>query len=188
MQSFLDIAVITLGWAMIASFAWSMKNHFVVAGFPLGARLVSLAVFGCGMALTWTLAVTEQPLPYLVAGLAAQAAAGGLFWWAIASSRRARLRFIFDADKPASLVTDGPYRMIRHPFYASYLLFWAGWSLSSASLWAVAILAYFAFAYTVAAKEEEDNFASSPLADEYRRYRRTAGRFLPRLRSIAAGA
>lgn len=182
MQTFMDICVVSLAWIMIASFAWSMKNHFVAGTFPLGARLVSIAFFMCALALTWTLFVADQPMTFLVAGLGLQAASCGLFWWAIVASRSARLRYVFDEGKPASLVTDGPYGRIRHPFYTSYMLFWIGWSLASASPWAIAIVAYFAFAYTAAAREEEQNFARSPLADEYSRYRAMTGRFLPRMR------
>jgi protein-S-isoprenylcysteine O-methyltransferase Ste14 len=182
MQAFLDLCVVALAWIMIGSFAWSMKNHFVAGTFPLGARLVSVAFFVCALALTWTLAVAEQPISFLVAGLGFQAASCGLFWWAIRASRTARLRYVFDADKPASLVTEGPYERIRHPFYTSYILFWIGWSLASASPWAIAIVAYFAFAYTAAAREEEQNFARSPLAEDYTRYSAVTGRFLPRMR------
>ena len=181
MHSFLDISVVTLGWVMVASYIWSTKNHFSAERFPLGAKLVSAAVIGCALALSWTMAVADQPLPFALAGLALQGLSAALFWWAIAASRAARLRFAFDTDKPAGLLTDGPYGRIRHPFYASYLLFWTGWSLASTSPSSAAIVAFFAFAYTMAAREEELNFARSPLADDYGRYRSVTGRFLPRL-------
>lgn len=182
MHTFLDICVIVLGWAMVASYIWSTKHHFSAERFPLGAKLVSVAVIGCALALSWTMAIAEQPLPFVLAGLALQATSAALFWWAIAVSRAARLRFVFDADKPAGLLTEGPYGRIRHPFYASYLLFWTGWSLASAAPSSAAIVAFFAFAYTAASQEEERGFARSALADEYRRYRQVAGRFWPRLR------
>jgi protein-S-isoprenylcysteine O-methyltransferase Ste14 len=182
MQTVLDFSVNVLGWAMIASFAWSMKHHFDSGAFPLGAKLLSGAVIGCGLALGWTLSTAEQPLVLLLAGLALQGLGGALFWWAIAASRAARLRFVFDADTPSGLITAGPYRLIRHPFYASYLLFWIGWSLASASPFASAIVAFFAFAYTAASSTEEQSFARSALADDYRRYRAATGRFWPRLR------
>lgn len=181
MHSFLDISVVTLGWVMVASYIWSTKNHFSAERFPLGAKLVSAAVIGCALALSWTMAVADQPLPFALAGLALQGLSAALFWWAIAASRAARLRFAFDTDKPAGLLTDGPYGRIRHPFYASYLLFWTGWSLASASPSSAAIVAFFAFAYTAAAQEEERNFAHSPLADDYGRYWAVTGRFWPRL-------
>lgn len=180
MHTLLDICVVVAGWVMVSSYIWSTKHHFAAERFPLGAKLVSAAVIGSALALTWTLAVTEQPLAFLLGGLTLQAMSAGLFWWAIAASRAARLRFVFDADKPASLITEGPYGRIRHPFYASYLLFWAGWALASASPWAIAIVAYFALSYTLAAREEERSFAGSPLADDYRRYRAVTGRFWPK--------
>lgn len=109
MHSLLDISVVTLGWVMVASYIWSTKNHFSAERFPLGAKLVSAAVIGCALALSRTMAVADQPLPFALAGLALQGSSAALFWWAIAASRAARLRFVFDADRPARLLTDGPY-------------------------------------------------------------------------------
>lgn len=181
MQTFLDVSVIVLGWTMVASYIWSTKNHFSAERFPLGAKLVSAAVIGSALALTWTVSMAEQPPLFALAGLTLQALSAALFWWAIAASRAARLRFVFDADNPAGLLTAGPYGKIRHPFYTSYTLFWTGWALASASPSSAAIVAFFAFAYTAAAREEERNFARSTLAAEYGRYRAVTGRFVPRL-------
>lgn len=181
MQTFLDISVVVLGWAIVASYVWSTKHHFAAERFPLGAKLISAGAIGSALALTWTMAAVDQPPAFALAGLTLQGLGAALFWWAIAASRAARLRFVFDADKPGRVLTDGPYRMIRHPFYTSYLLFWAGWALASASASSAAILAFFAFAYTVAAREEEHNFSTSALAEEYGRYRQATGQFWPRM-------
>ncbi|MDP3896579.1 MAG: methyltransferase, partial [Mesorhizobium sp.] len=172
----LDIVVVVVGWAMVASYVWSTKHHFSADHFPLGAKLVSAAVIGCALALSWTTLTAEQPVWFTLAGLALQLLSAGLFWWAIAASRAASLRFAFDPSKPAGILTDGPYRMVRHPFYTSYLLFWTGWAVVSASPSSAAIIAFFAFAYAAAAIEEEQDFASSALAEDYGRYRAVTGR------------
>lgn len=184
MQLFLDICIVVLGWAMVASYVWSTKHHFTADHFPLGAKLVSAAVIGCALALSWTTVMADQPIGFTLAGLALQVLSAGLFWWAIAASRAASLRFAFDPSEPAGILTDGPYRMVRHPFYTSYLLFWTGWAVVSASPSSAAIVAFFAFAYTAAAREEEQNFARSALAEEYGRYRAVTGRFWPRVRAL----
>ncbi len=43
------------------------------------------------------------------------------------------------------VMTSGPYRVVRHPMYAAYLLSWCGFFLASPSLWNAAVYG-FAFA------------------------------------------
>jgi protein-S-isoprenylcysteine O-methyltransferase Ste14 len=99
------------------------------------------------------------------------------------ASREGALHFAFDVENPVSLVTAGPYRYVRHPFYTSYLIFWTGLALGTWSLWAVPVLVLMAVLYTVAARGEEGKFANSPMAAEYAAYRTRTGMFWPRLRS-----
>ena len=87
-----------------------------------------------------------------------------LFWWAIVTSRKARLRFAFAPDDPHSLLTDGPYGYVRHPFYTSYIIFWIGWGIATWSIWAVVPVAGIAILYVFAALDEEKKFSRTPLA------------------------
>jgi protein-S-isoprenylcysteine O-methyltransferase Ste14 len=74
----------------------------------------------------------------------------------------------------------GPYRRIRHPFYASYVLFFLA-SLLMMPTWPVLVTVLYLFAminYTAAREEAElvEKFGS-----EYEAYLADTGRFFPRL-------
>ncbi|KXV79325.1 protein-S-isoprenylcysteine methyltransferase, partial [Gluconobacter japonicus] len=53
-----------------------------------------------------------------------------LFWWTIATTRRNRPDVAHHDAAPHQLYCTGPYRIVRHPFYLAYLLFWIGTALS----------------------------------------------------------
>lgn len=54
--------------------------------------------------------------------------AGGILLggWSIYVMRKSRLRILPDPASNAVLITNGPYRLIRHPMYTAVLLFCAG--------------------------------------------------------------
>ena len=60
-------------------------------------------------------------LSYLLLGLSF-----ALIAWAIGTMRKSKLRVSPMPDAKATLVTDGPYKFIRHPMYTSILLGSAG--------------------------------------------------------------
>ena len=85
-----------------------------------------------------------------------------------------------DDDAPAHLVTYGPYRRIRHPFYTSFLLAFAA-AVAYFPHWGTLLgLAYAVVALNLTAGREERRLAASEFGEEYRRYLDRTGRFLPR--------
>lgn len=106
----------------------------------------------------------------------------GLFWWAVLATRKARPYAAFVADQPRFLCEAGPYRIVRHPFYMSYVLCWIGTSLATAGLRSWVMPAAMGVIYLGLALQEERKFCGSDLADAYSRYRSNTGMFLPRLR------
>ena len=90
---------------------------------------------------------------------------------------------ILEIRKGHTLVTDGPYRFIRHPMYAAIFLIGIGVSLLSAN-WIVA-LSYMmptASLYLVRVSDEEEMMIGQ-FGDEYREYMRRTGRLTPKLRT-----
>jgi protein-S-isoprenylcysteine O-methyltransferase Ste14 len=147
---------------------------------PPGALLVSLAVVTttlAGLALLWG---GPKLVPAMAAGLVLQALSLVLFWRAVIASHAAGLHFAFDTEPPVSLVRLGPYRVVRHPFYTSYLLFWMGLAIASWSPWSVLLVVLMAAIYVSAARGEERKFAATGFADAYQVYRHEVGMFWPR--------
>jgi protein-S-isoprenylcysteine O-methyltransferase Ste14 len=83
--------------------------------------------------------------------------------------------------KGHTLVTDGPYRYIRHPMYASIFLIGIGVSLLSANgIVALAYLMPVTSMYLVRVSDEEEMMVEQ-FGDEYRDYMRRTGRLVPKL-------
>ena len=100
-----------------------------------------------------------------------------LFWWAVPQAEKSRLNIAFTDKKPETLLADGPYRYVRHPFYASYLLYWVAGALISDWMWAsVVVMGSF---YLAALRQEEESFRSSHLADCYETYKKRTGALVP---------
>ena len=147
---------------------------------PLGMQAVSAASL---LAFAWFLYGLSTGLEgWRLAAFALCVTSLLLFWWCIVHTRRKRFTLAFSPDAPAFLDTSGPYRLARHPFYLSYLIFWVATALANPGLLSWAVPTVMAGFYVVAATKEEAKFADSVLEGEYRRYRARTGMFLPRLR------
>lgn len=173
------IAAVSIG--VIAQYAWSLKAHFTSPKMPDGAKIISLAVALTGVLYMLALWFFSQPPAAQIAGLLIQLSSVALFWWAISASKKARLRFAFDKEAPASLLQEGPYAHVRHPFYTSYILFWTGWAIATWTLWAAPPLVFLIAVYVRAARDEENSFSSTAFAAAYADYRKRAGLFWPKL-------
>ena len=81
------------------------------------------------------------------------------------------------------LVTDGPYRYVRHPIYTALIAIAVGTTLVFRSylLLVLTVLSIFAHLWWAAT---EERLLGSPegLGDDYRTYASRTGRFLPRVR------
>lgn len=181
MQLIFDVLLTALSIFVIGTHAVVGKSHFKSREMPPGANLVAVAVLlalAVYLLLLWT---HESPLAAQLFGLGAGLISLWLFHRTVAASRDGALHFAFDVEHPVSLVTAGPYRLVRHPFYTSYLLFWTGMAISTWSLWALPVLLLIVGMYTLAARDEERKFSSSTMSAEYAAYRSRTGMFLPRL-------
>jgi protein-S-isoprenylcysteine O-methyltransferase Ste14 len=79
--------------------------------------------------------------------------------------------------RTGELVTQGPYRLARHPIYGGGILFFAGWALFSAPLALVGVVALTALWHRKSALEERLLAERFPDYDAYRRA--TPRRFVP---------
>jgi len=164
-----------------AAFIWGRYRVFRVGNrTPAGVRLIEASASASilvGSGLIVTRDGFSPGLDLLAVILAISSAA--LFAWGVATVRRGRLTAAFSTDAPAELITDGPFRYVRHPFYVSYLVCHLQAVLLSRSGWALLPLLWMAGIYIRAALLEERKFLNGPLADEYHQYAAKTGRFIP---------
>jgi protein-S-isoprenylcysteine O-methyltransferase Ste14 len=178
----LDLLTTAVAVAVLAQYSWSMRGHFSSKGMPQGAILIAVVVLAATaflLVLQWLL---PQPPWAVLLGLAVELGSLVLFWAAIRASRNARLRLAFDEENPDTLVTEGPYRYLRHPFYTSYLIFWAGWAIAVWSPWSLLPLLAIVVIYVTAARGEERKFEKTALARDYQAYKQRTGFLWPRFR------
>jgi protein-S-isoprenylcysteine O-methyltransferase Ste14 len=147
-----------------------------------------LLVVGIAMLLSWT-----GVLPANFAGLirVREAAvvvlvlASTVLMAYTAGSHRVRLSLWHQPEAaPVGIVTSGPYRLVRHPFYVSFHLtllagFAAvpGWLTGAAQLFGIAAL-------RITAIGEERRLLQSEFGAGYAEYRQRTGRFVPRITSF----
>lgn len=147
-----------------------------------------LVVVGPGWAyegwLNWT---TDLDIPVQVVGLVLWA--GGVLAGLWASRVIRKYLAVSGLTVNHQLVTDGPYRYVRHPVYTSLMAIAIGTALVFRSnlLIAVAIASIAAHRWWASAEEE---LLRSPegFGDDYRSYESSTGRFLPRLRRVSRSA
>ena len=171
------------------SFLWGRISFFRIDG-PTSAAVRLIEVSGTlSVAVGIALVVNRHGASVWPdrAALMLVALSALLFAWGVRTVGRHRLTAAFSNDAPLELITSGPFRYLRNPFYASYLLAHAVPVMASRSAWSWLPLVWMAAIYTRAAQSEERKFLASPWAHDYRQYSARAGRFFPRW-PVAGGA
>lgn len=166
------LAYMLLWFSCFSSFAWATRRHFRNTGAYTGGMRLTLGL-GTFFALLQAGAIASGMRS--PAALALYAASLALFWWTIAATRGKGFGACYASLSSLALVTTGPYRWVRHPFYCSYLLAWVAGAFLHPAL-VVAPLAMYVL-YRRAAVDEEMQLADGPFGEEYRRYMRGTGRF-----------
>jgi protein-S-isoprenylcysteine O-methyltransferase Ste14 len=143
----------------------------------LGADLLSVA---WAINPSW-IAWSTLPLPLWLrwAGVAFGLVAVGLGYVAHRTLRTSYIATLKTLD-PHRLVLQGLYRWVRHPMYTSFFALLATSALLTAS-WLVGGLGVVYSLLIVGRVAEEEGMLLDYFGEDYRRYMRHAGRFLPRL-------
>jgi protein-S-isoprenylcysteine O-methyltransferase Ste14 len=181
-------------WAALASvtvvsatFVASMGAFFRPRRGSIALRLtLSTSTFG-SIAVILVALGRRESIGFLefTTGACLMSASYGLFWWALLAHQQGRPSAAFALDPPDRLVVRGPYRFIRHPFYAAYVIAAFGGAAYVSMWWIWGVPTWLALLYLQAALNEEATILHSDLGPQYRAYCETAGRFLPRLRTAA---
>ena len=104
-----------------------------------------------------------------------------LYEWARRTIRNRGFQIAWSDRTPGELCAAGPYAHVRHPVYLSYVLAFLALLVAFPGLPALAIVLFNAALYRHAAAADERSLIASPLGNEYARYRRATGMFLPKL-------
>jgi protein-S-isoprenylcysteine O-methyltransferase Ste14 len=169
-----------VGLVYFLSISVATRQHFRSQRYPLGMYVISVLSL-VGLATFLVIAFRAQ-LIFAGASLALIVAAQGLFFWAVRHSRNRNLTLAMDTDMQSeSIIRTGPWRYMRHPFYASYMIFWLACALATQHIISVIVFLTLSAIYTYSALREERVLSSGPLRKDYIEYRETVGFFYPRL-------
>lgn len=172
-------------------FARRMRHAKAVDKSSLDDRLLILLV-GLGQVALPCIVVTQpllafaarpQPEACTVAGVVVMLAGLRLFWRSHADlGRNWSVTLELNADH--RLVTEGLYREVRHPMYASFLVLGVGQALLVAN-WIAGLSGLASVALLMAVRlPREEAMMIERFGDEYRDYRRRVGAVLPRGRRV----
>jgi protein-S-isoprenylcysteine O-methyltransferase Ste14 len=114
-------------------------------------------------------------------GVALSVVAAGLLIWTV-RTLGPNLTDTVVTRREHTLVTSGPYRWVRHPFYDA-----AGLAILASSLtatnWFVLLTGGLAFALMIVRTRTEEQHLIARFGQSYRAYMERTGRFVPRIRA-----
>lgn len=147
------------------------------AGLALALGLIAFLIDPSWMA--WS----SLPLPRAVrtAGIVLMALACGLLFWTF-HTLGPNLTDTVVTRKQHTLVTHGPYRWVRHPFYGFVALLVLGSSLAAAN-WFVLAAGVALFTLMIIRTRTEEEKLIARFGDAYQTYMNQTGRFFPKRRT-----
>ena len=148
-------------------------------------RVVALFAYGSIIAflvdpayMTW--ASVRLPIGLRWAGVMLCGTSGVLWIWTF-HSLGPNLTDTVVTRRAHTLVTSGPYRWVRHPFYGCVALFTIGAAMAAANWFMAVTGALCVFLLVVRTRTEEEHLLAR-FGATYGSYRASTGRFLPRFR------
>lgn len=181
---FFEYAALIEAVICLVVFEWARIRFFIRTGNvpPLRFGLRPLGpVFAVGAIATLFLDIGARVRGYPVIAMAVFVVSIFVFFSAVRAFSGKAPAIAFTSGPPDRLLMQGPYRYVRHPFYLSYILFWAGVLVASPGIFTLIACVVMLALYVKAAKFEEAAIMNSTLAAEYALYKNRTGMFLPGL-------
>ena len=158
------------------------EGLFILATLrPIG--LVFLVSVGMYLVNPARMAWSSVALPAWVrwSGVGMIAAAGALLFWTL-HCLGTNLTDTVVTRKAHTLVVNGPYRWVRHPFYDTVALLLIAISLVAAN-WFMLVTGAVVFTLLAVRAEREEDRLVARFGDDYRGYMSRTNRFLPTVRA-----
>jgi len=157
---------------------WLTTFLGLIALLHFGAIFVYLAN---PIVLRWSSVEIGAPIRRLAIALSCLGVLGEI--WAavsIGASYSPTLR----VSNERALVTAGPYRWIRHPLYAFWILVMTGWALAAGNWFILLSGTILILVLRIVRVPREEAMMAGGFGDSYRQYIRRTGRFVPRFRPV----
>ncbi|WP_373234565.1 methyltransferase family protein [Mycobacterium marinum] len=155
-----------------------------LTSLPLGLCPAALAVAWAAKLVPYLPGSWVGPSELVAVGLSAASLC--LLFYTLGTHRVPLSLWHQSNDAPRYIVTEGAYRRIRHPFYTSYLLAFAGAVVLFPHWMTITLAIYACVVLNVTAAREERRLATSEYGAQYRQYMARTGRFVPGLRRCSA--
>jgi protein-S-isoprenylcysteine O-methyltransferase Ste14 len=176
--------VTLVAWTAGEFYTWWRRSAGASAGADTTGILVAATSLGGIVAAIYAAGhvrgagITEGSTWAAVAGLAVVAAGLALRAWSIATLGR-WFTYAVTVEKDQRVVQTGPYRLLRHPGYAGFLLALAGVGLALDNWLSLGILVTVPLVGIVARIAAEEHALVRELGDAYRSYSAHTRRLVP---------
>jgi protein-S-isoprenylcysteine O-methyltransferase Ste14 len=151
------------------------------SGAKSGTNIVSVASLLGFAAVIYTVWTQAEIHLWAVLGVALQSLSAFLFGWSVGASGRRNLSLAGGESRSTRLLTEGPYAVVRHPFYTSYIIFWiAGIAVAPSAITAASALLLIVIYFYVS--RGEDEVLAKRFKGEFAQWRDRTGAFFPKLR------
>ena len=155
------------------------EGGFIMVALRIGGGLIWLAILAYMIyppAITWASLTLPTWLRWF--GVVVAITVVFLLFWMFRSLGM-NITDTVVTRRDHTLITDGPYRWIRHPLYTFGSLFFISLSLVT-GIWLIPLLAIPTFAILIQRTSIEERALQERFGDEYLRYSERTGRFFPR--------
>jgi protein-S-isoprenylcysteine O-methyltransferase Ste14 len=149
------------------------------SGVKSGTNIVSIASLIGFASVIYSLWAQTDIYPWSIVGVALQSLSVFLFGWCIGTSGRRNLSLAGADSRSTKLLTEGPYALVRHPFYTSYIIFWVGGIALACSVFTLASAVLLIAIYFHTARSE-DKVLAQRFAGEFAEWHRKTGAFFPK--------
>lgn len=174
----MSLSILILQIATYLSFTWAALFYFKIKKKNVGYFAIS--IFGTA-SMVGGLYCTFNTVPNFISTLlGALLYLGSLtLFWSTIRTVKFRLSFAFSSTHSDTLVTQGPYKLVRHPIYLSYELAWIAGFIYSHSPYLIFSILLMGTLYVQAAKIEERELLNGPNGSAYKEYLKHTPMLIP---------